>query len=158
MNNIHLKAMTDAMYHEYFKEYQNDLNLYFDKAEYISYSYNKENVNKYIKRQKEKKRISLAIMLNDEIIGEIIIKNIEDKRYATLSIALKNDKYKNRGLGTTAELLAIDYIYSQLDIPVVYADTILTNLRSQHVLKKIGFIEINRDEKFIYYAKYRDTR
>ena len=30
MDNIYLKPMTDKMYHEYFKEYENDYDLFLD--------------------------------------------------------------------------------------------------------------------------------
>lgn len=36
-------------------------------------------------------------------------------------------------------------------IPVLYADTIRTNLRSQHVLEKVGFALVREDEDFKYY-------
>lgn len=81
--------------------------------------------------------------------------NIEPHTSATLGITMKNKKYKDRGFGTQAELLAIDYVFHQLDIPVLYADSILTNTRSQHVLEKVGFQLICQDEERKHYKIVR---
>lgn len=64
---------------------------------------------------------------------------------------MKNENYKDRGFGTRAEQLAIEYIFYQLDIPVLYADSVLTNTRSQHVLEKVGFEFIYADEQRKHY-------
>lgn len=143
--------MTAEMYHEYFKEYQNDLDLYIDKSTYQTYTYEEEKVNRYIQRQIDLKRKVFAIMFNGEMVGEIVIKNIVERESATLGLAMKNTKYKDRGFGTKAEQLAIQYVFNELDIPVLYADSILSNTRSQHVLEKVGFKFIKEEGEFRYY-------
>lgn len=148
---VSLKPMTYEMYHHFFKEYQNDMDLYLDKKDYYTYSYDKEKVDRYIQRQVDLERIPFAIMCGEEIIGELKLYNIEKNNCATLGITMKNAKYKDRGFGTQAELLAIDYVFHELDIPVLYADSILTNTRSQHVLEKVGFQLIRQDEERKHY-------
>ena len=135
-NMVRLTAMTPEMYHRYFREYENDPDLYLDKDKYTAYTYSKEKVDQYIQRQVDLKRIPLAIMTGNEIVGEIIIKNIEEHKCATMGLSLKNARYKDRGIGTQAEKLAIQYVFRNLDIPTLYADSIQTNTRSQHVWKK----------------------
>ena len=154
-DEVYLLPMTPEMYHQYFKEYQNDLDLYMDKKSYTPYTYDEEKVNRYIQKQIDLKRKVFAIMLYDEIIGEIIIKNIEEQKSATLGIAMKNTKYKDRGFGTKAEELAIKYVFNELNIPILYADSILSNKRSQHVLEKVGFKFIKEDGDFKYYCIQR---
>ena len=149
---IYLLPMTAEMYHEYFKEYQNDPDLYIDKGSYTFYLYDEDKVNQYIHRQIDLKRKTFAIMFGDEMVGELIIKNIKERQCATLGLALKNTKYKDRGFGTKAEQLAIQYVFNELDIPVLYADSILTNTRSQHVLEKVGFRLIKEEGNFKYYC------
>jgi len=149
---VYLKPMTAQMYHEYAKEYQNDLDLYIDKSSYTPYVYDKETANRYIERQNALKRKFFAIMHGDEIVGELIIKNIEEHKCATMGIAMKNTHYKDRGFGTKAECLAVQYVFNELDIPVLYADTILSNTRSQHVLEKVGFRFIEEQGDFRYYC------
>lgn len=148
---VYLLPMTPEMYHEYFKEYQNDLDLYIDKSAYVPYTYDEEKVNRYIQRQIDLNRIVLAIMHNDEIVGEILIKNIVEHQCATLGLAMKNVQYKDKGFGTKAEQLVIQYVFNELDIPVLYADSILSNTRSQHVLEKVGFTFIKEEGNFRYY-------
>jgi RimJ/RimL family protein N-acetyltransferase len=155
-NMVRLTAMTPEMYHRYFREYENDPDLYLDKDKYTAYTYSKEKVDQYIQRQVDLKRIPLAIMTGDEIVGEIIIKNIEEHKCATMGLSLKNARYKDRGIGTQAEKLAIQYVFRDLDIPTLYADSIQTNTRSQHVLEKVGFTLTHEDKDFKYYRIDRD--
>ena len=77
MKKIYLKPMTDEMFHSYFKEFENDPDLFFEDQDYIHYEYSEEKVNEYIKRQKDLNRVVLAIMLDDEIVGSIYFKNIK---------------------------------------------------------------------------------
>ena len=65
-NMVRLTAMTPEMYHRYFREYENDSDLYLDKDKYTAYTYSKEKVDQYIQRQVDLKRIPLAIMTGDE--------------------------------------------------------------------------------------------
>ncbi len=153
--DIYLKEMDSEMYHKFFRKFENDIDLYFDKSEYEPYIYSEEKVGKYIRRIQEKKRVPLAIMNGDEIIGEILFKNIEEKRCATLSIVLINSDWKNKGIGTRAELLAIDYAFNQLGVKELYADAIVTNTRSQHVLEKVGFKLIKEENNFKFYKVAR---
>ena len=55
-----------------------------------------------------------------------------------------------------AEKLAVWYVFHDLDIPVLYADTIRTNTRSQHVLEKVGFVFIREADGFRYYEIRRE--
>lgn len=155
---IYLKPMSYEMYHKFFKEYENDMDLYLDKKDYYTYRYDKENVDRYIQKQVDLKRIPFAIMYGDEIVGELKLYNIETHTSAALGITMKNKEYKDRGFGTQAEKMAIDYVFHELDIPVLYADSILTNTRSQHVLEKVGFQLINQDEKRKHYKIVRSRR
>ena len=149
--DIYLTDMTPEMYHSYFKEFENDPDLWLDKSKYTPYEYHEEKVDQYIQRQTDLKRKTLAIMCGEEIVGAVIIKTIEDHTCATLGICLKNAKYKDQGIGTVAERLAVQYVFNELDIPVLYADSIQPNTRSQHVLEKAGFIFVREDADFKYY-------
>ena len=156
-SEIRLAPMTDEMYHAYFREYENDPDVFLVGQPYASYTYSEEKAERYIQRQKDLRRIPLAILRGDEIVGEIILKNIEEHRSVTMGIALKNARYKDQGIGTRAERLAVDYVFQVLDIPTVYADTIQTNTRSQHVLEKVGFVFLREDENFKYYRIDREA-
>ena len=154
---IKVAPMTADMYRRYFKEYENDPDLLLPGQAFVPYTYSEEKVDRYVQRQKDLKRIPLAILCGDEIAGEIIIKNIEEHRCATMGITLKNAAYKDRGIGTAAERLAIRFVFDQLDIPTLYADTVQANTRSQHVLEKLGFAFMREDQDFKYYRIDRET-
>lgn len=127
MAEIYLKPMTPEMYHTYFKEYENDMALYLDKSEFYQYEYSPEKVNAYIERQISKKRVTLAVMRDEEMIGEVKLAIAEDKQSA------------------------VTYVFDRLNIPVLYADVIVTNVRSWHVLEKVGFTLTGEDEKYRHY-------
>lgn len=154
--HIELRPMTLDMYQSFFMEYDNDIDLYLDKGNYSHYVYSKELVQQYVQKQLKLHRKTLAILCDDEIVGEIIIKNIKEQVCATMSIVLKNAKYKDQGIGTKAELIAIDYVFNNLNIPTLYADSVVTNTRSQHVLEKVGFKLINEDKEYKYYRIDRE--
>ena len=154
---IFLRPFTPEMYHEYFREYQNDPDLYIDKSAWRPYVYDREAVDRYIRRQTDLKRKTFAIVHGDELVGELILKNIEPQKSATMGLALKNAKYKDRGFGTKAEQLAVSYVFQVLDIPILYADAILSNTRSQHVLEKVGFQFIRQEGDFKFYSIQRSS-
>lgn len=149
--NVRLVPMTAEMYRLFFLEFENDPDVYLPGQKYVRYEYSEEKVAKYVQRQKDLRRIPLAILSDEEIVGEIILKNIEPHQCATMSIVLKNAQYKDHGIGTQAEKLAVQYVFHDLEIPALYADTVRTNSRSQHVLEKVGFTLIREDQDFKYY-------
>jgi RimJ/RimL family protein N-acetyltransferase len=148
---ITLVPMTAEMYHAFFREYQNDPDLYLDKRDFFEYVYDEERVDAYIQRQVERHRLPFAILYGDEMVGELKIYDIVDGVSATLGITMKNAGYKDRGFGTRAERLAVAYVFCELDIPTLYADAILTNTRSQHVLEKVGFRFTHEDAQRKHY-------
>ena len=102
-------------------------------------------------RQRQHGRIHLAVMLEQEPIGEVILMDIDaEKRCCILSIHMKNDSVKNRGYGTRAEILALECAFGTLEMETVFADAIYKNKRSQHVLEKIGFQKAHSDEQCVY--------
>ncbi len=152
MHNISLIPMTNALYHQYCQEYQHDPDLFMDMDAFQPYVYDFAEAEKYMQRKREKKQIVFAIMRNDLPIGEVLLKEIDNtKRVCTLGICLQNDSVKGKGIGTRAEQLILDYAFHDLGMQVVYADAILKNTRSQHVLEKVGFKLTGQDEKFRYY-------
>ena len=156
-NKVRLAPMTRAMFEEYCREYENDPDLYLDPAQYVPFQYSEAWIDRYLRRIADLGRVQLAILYGDETVGEIVIKNIEPKTCATMGLTLKNASYKDRGIGTRAERLAVEYVFHELDIPVLYADSIQTNTRSQHVLEKVGFTFLREDAEFKYYEIRRDA-
>ena len=139
---IVLKPMTREGYHSYFLEYEDEDSPYI---------YDGQMVDAYVQRQKDRGNHVFAVMNGDELVGEVKIYNMAAGISAELGIAMKNSYCRNRGFGTEAERLAVEYVFYQLDIPMLYARCRHSNTRSQRVLEKAGFYLISEDEERKYY-------
>lgn len=150
--DICLTDMTKELCRIYFQEFEYDADTFMDMDYYKTYQYNPDDVDIYWDRQRALHRIHLAIMQGFEPVGEIILKNINPhNRSCSLSIHLKNDSCKNKGFGTAAEILVLEYAFTVLEMETVYADAVIKNTRSQHVLEKAGFQKTYEDTTFLYY-------
>ena len=150
-SSVRLIPMTAELYHRFFREYENDPDLCLDPKDFREYHYDKETVDSYVQKQVRLNRLPFAIVYGREIIGELKLYDIEPGKSAWLGITMKQSRYKDRGFGTQAEKLAVQYVFETLGIPVLYADTIVTNTRSQHVLEKVGFQLTHCDGTRKYY-------
>lgn len=149
---IYLQEMTKELARRYFRQFEMDPALFADIRQFRPYVYNESACDETIERYRKLGRIYLAVMLDDEPIGELVLKNINrDEQHCTLGITMRSDEFKNKGYGTQAELLALDYAFHTMGLSTVYADSLIGNTLSQHVLEKVGFRETGRDEVFVYY-------
>ena len=155
--NIRLCEMSKELARRYYKGFEMDPDLFKDMEKFRPYIYNDEKCDDTVTRYRQMGRVFLAIMRDDEPIGEVILKNIDtDQKCCTMGIHLQNDSVKNKGYGTQAEILAIRYAFEVMKLNTVYADAIHKNKRSQHVLNKVGFLETHQDDTFIYYRCDKD--
>ena len=151
-DRISLTILTKEMCHELYKSWENDESIYMDMSLFKPYTYKEESVNKYFDSKQEPFRRLFAIMLGDKPIGEVQLKDIDQsKKECTLSIHMQNDNYKGKGYGTEAERLAVKYSFDELGMKAVNADTVVKNVRSQHILDKLGFEFIGKEGDFKYY-------
>lgn len=135
-----------------FRNWENDESIYMDMSVFKPYVYDEEAVRRYFYAKQIPSRIVFAVMLGERPVGELQLKKIDtDKRECTLSIHMQNDAVKGKGYGPQAICLAIDYAFDELGMKVVHADSVIKNLRSQHVLEKVGFKITMEDEEFRYY-------
>ena len=158
MQTIQLKAMTRELCHELYRHWTNDASIYMDMRLFRPYVYDEVAVNRYFdaKGQDASRRL-FAIMLGDQVIGELQLKQIDyDKKECTLSIHMQNDAVKGKGYGTQAERLAVKIAFDELGMTAVNADAIMKNTRSQHVLEKVGFQLISQDARRKYYRISRE--
>ena len=155
--NVCLITMTKELARRYFSGFIVDPALLMDGQEFRPYVYSPDKADAIVERYHKQGRIYLAVMLADEPIGEIVLKNVDPVMTCTLGICLQSDQYKNKGYGTQAEILALEYAFNAMGMQTVFADSILKNTRSQHVLNKVGFTETHRDDSFVYYRCDRDT-
>lgn len=152
MEQISLQLMTRELCHQIYKKWENDDSIYMDMSLFRPFIYDENKVDKYFDSKQDSSRVLFAIMLGDKAIGELQLKQIDMKtKECTLSIHMQNDKVKGKGYGTKAEQLAIEYAFEKLGMKSVKADTVRKNMRSQHVLEKVGFQFIKEDGDFRFY-------
>lgn len=149
---VTLTAMTPELIHCFYKEFDIDPDLFLDKSQYKPYVYDSAQCSKRLERYKALGRVYLAVMLDNKPIGEVVLKNIDNQKHCcTMGITMINDRYKGKGYGTAAEKLILKYAFDTMGLTTVFADALITNTRSRHVLEKVGFIKTHQDEQFIYY-------
>ena len=145
---VALKPMTRQMCHEFYKGFQNDPAI----GHYYEYIYTPEIANHYFDTNSVPDRRMFAILTDGQIVGECKLKYIDmDKRECSMGIHLRDDSVKEKGYGTQAERLILQYAFEELGMIAVNADAALKNTRSQHVLEKVGFRYTHEDDTFKYY-------
>lgn len=158
-HEITLRIMTRELCHQFYRTFETDPAIYMDMSLFAPYVYDEEAVDRRFAAQQRPDRVALLAMLGDEPVGEVILKSIDrEKQECSLSIHMANDSVKNRGFGTMAERLAVRYAFEELDLLAVNADAVRKNIRSQHVLEKVGFRQVGEDETFLYYRCERDGK
>ncbi len=154
---IHLQPVELSLLNDYYKDFEMDPDIFMDMSLFHEYQYSAEKVEAYFNKLKSQKdRVNFLIMLNEKPIGEIGLKHIDNSaKRCEMSIHLQNDRVKNKGFGTQAERLIIEYAFNKIGIKEILANSVLKNTRSQHILEKVGFKETERDGTFIYYKLSR---
>jgi len=151
--DITLTPMTRALCHEYFRSFENDPDIFIDMSLFVPYKYVPEQVDQYFERQQAPDRAMFMVMLDGQPVGEVGFKHIDrGGKECELTIHLQSDRVKNRGVGTAAERLALDYAFGELGMETVNANAVLKNKRSQHLLEKVGFTFVREDETFRHYV------
>lgn len=157
-DQIKLVPMTRELWHNFYKNYKNDPDIFAEN--FHEFSYDEDRVNdEFSKQMKDSTRVIFAICLDNSSfpIGALKLKYIDkQKKECSMGISLVNDTVKNKGYGTEAEKLALQYAFEELGMNVVKADAILKNKRSQHVMEKVGFQYVGEDEMFRYYRYHID--
>lgn len=138
--NISLTPMTKELARQFYKEFAVDPDLFADPKLYKPYVYVEKDADDRVDRYARLGRVYIAIMLDSNPIGETVLKHVDwDLRCCTMGISMIHDGYKNRGYGTQAEKLILRYAFQNMNMETVYADALLSNTRSRHVLEKVGF-------------------
>ena len=153
METVTLQPMSRGMCHEFYKKFQNDPAI----GHYYEYVYSQEIVDRYFDKNQTADRMLFAIMVDDQIVGEIKLKDIDHaKGECRMGIHLQNDSVKGKGYGTQAERLILHYAFEEMGMRTVTADVALQNTRSQRVLEKVGFRVVVQDDTFVYYRCDRE--
>lgn len=148
--------MTRERMHELYRGFVFDPDIFEDMSLYEknrNYVYDEAKVDAlFDMRAAEEGSVAFAVTLGGRVIGEVGLRHFsEETKECELSIHLQNDLVKNKGYGTQAERLAVEYAFSTLGAESVYAESILKNTRSRHVLEKLGFEYLGEEEGFRRY-------
>ncbi len=154
--DVELQPMTRERMHELYRGFSLDPDIFMDMSLYEqkkNYVYNPEKVDAlFDMREDEEGSRAFAVMLGDKVIGEVGLRHFDpEKKECELSIHLQNDSVKNLGYGTQAEKLAIRYAFDVLGAESIFAESLVKNTRSQHILEKLGFEYIGEEEGFKQY-------
>ncbi len=150
---IHLEPYTSELVHQFYQYFCVDPLIYEQDDDIKLFQYSPQFADQYYASKVcDPSRIYFAIMLDEQVIGEICLKRIDEQRtHGTLYNQLQQDQVKNKVYGTIAEQLLIQYAFEEMHLKRIYADTIHRNHRSQRVLEKLGFRFTHQDAMLRYY-------
>jgi RimJ/RimL family protein N-acetyltransferase len=105
-------------------------------------------INWYNSRNEQTDRLDLAIVDKsaDHLVGEVVV-NFYDERTQGMNFRiLIGPRGRNRGLGTEATQLMIDYIFQHKNLKQLTLSVYEFNPRARTVYEKIGFVFDSLDE------------
>jgi RimJ/RimL family protein N-acetyltransferase len=123
--------------------------------------FNKADIERYLEDiSTDKSRIDFLIFSKEsnQILGEVVINDIDrNNRSASVRIAVNRKEDFNKGYGTEAMVLALNYGFGMLNLHRIELEAFAFNERAIHVYEKIGFKKegIRRDGWF-YNHRYYD--
>ena len=159
--SIELQPMTRERMHELYRDFILDPDIFDDMELYENnknLAYNPQKVDMlFDMRSEEEGSIAFAVVLDGKVIGEVGLRHFsEDSKECELSVHMQNDSVKGKGYGTQAEKLAIDYAFDVLGAESIFAESLIKNTRSQHVMEKLGFVYFGEEEGFKQYRLEKD--
>lgn len=102
----------------------------------------------YETRNEPKDRLDLAIIdrRQNVLVGEAVVNEYEERTNSMNFRILIGPRGRNRGLGTEATQLMIDYVFAAKPIDQMTLDVFAFNPRARRVYEKVGFV-VERIEK-----------
>lgn len=137
----------------YYREFERDEAIFADRGKFTLFVYEDGFVERYFERiMGDPNRANYLIYAKEKPVGEIALKHIDiEKGIAELSIHLQNDSVKGKGFGTAAERALIEKA-GKMGLRTLFADAVIMNTPSRHVLEKVGFSFVRDEAPFAYYA------
>ena len=158
-DNIYLSPRnTDEEVIEKFTEWLND----FETTDYIGKSYKVVTIADEIKHFENSKENEFVFFIirkeDDELIGTVGLHNVDNiNRRATLGIFIGDKSGRNKGYGTEAIRLILEYGFKYLNLNNIDLDVMEFNQRAQACYRKCGFKECGRRRKSEFLCgKYYD--
>ncbi|WP_235848372.1 GNAT family N-acetyltransferase [Litchfieldia alkalitelluris] len=119
-------------------------NVDFDKNVFINW---------YSTRNEQTDRLDLAIMdkSQDITVGEVVANLYDEKNQSMNFRILIGPRGRNRGLGTEATQLFIDYLFTHTNLLQLTLSVFDFNPRAKNVYEKIGFVVESIDKNDLEY-------
>jgi RimJ/RimL family protein N-acetyltransferase len=115
----------------------------------------------YQSRNEQTNRLDLAIIDKEtgELVGEVVFNEFDENTRNVNYRILIGPKGRNKGIGTEATTLFIEYGFQFLKLHKIDLEVYSFNPRAEYVYKKNGFVlEGILREKFKYNEEYIDTK
>ncbi len=149
--NIYLSPFNEEDY-ILFTKWIND----YDTAKYLN-QYNKiftlEDEKEFVEKTKSNDKIYLSIVKldNDELIGNVSLVDIDHiSKTATLGIMIGNTSEREKGYGTEAINLLLDYAFNHLNLNNIMLEVLDTNIRAKNCYSKCGFKKLGTRKQSQY--------
>lgn len=143
---------------EKFTEWLNDFKV-TDFIQKSAYLITLEDEIKYFENPRDDERVFFIVRIEDDkLIGTVGLHQINYiNRCATLGIFIGDKSGRNKGFGTEAIRLILEYGFKYLNLNNIKLDVLEFNERAQACYKKCGFKEYGRRRKIEFiYGKYYD--
>lgn len=109
-------------------------------------TYTKEQITAYVETiVKNENRYDFIITTDNEIIGEVVLSDIE-KGNCHYRICIFNKDYFSKGIGFKATKIAFEYAFSELGVDTIELEVFPFNDRGIALYKKMGFEHIESIE------------
>ncbi|WP_339253225.1 GNAT family protein [Sporosarcina sp. FSL W8-0480] len=109
--------------------------------------------NWYETRNDQTDRLDLAIVdpAQDVLVGEAVINLYYEENHSMNFRILIGPRGRNRGLGTEATHLIVDYIFGNTTLHELTLSVFDFNPRARHVYEKVGFVPVSVDKNDLEY-------
>ncbi len=143
---------------EKFTEWLND----FQVTDYTQRSANVMTLqaeSEYLNNSKEEYAMVIVTKDEDKMIGTVSIEQINFiNRTGTLGIFIGDKDYRDKGYGTEAIKLILEYAFQYINLNNVMLTVMSYNDRAKRCYEKCGFKEFGRRHQSVYMdGKYYDT-
>ena len=126
-------------------------NSYFDRKAILDW---------YNTRNEQIDRLDLAIVdkFHGILVGEVVVNLYDEKNHSMNFRILIGPRGRNRGLGTEATQLIIDYVFKNTTLNQLTLSVFAFNPRAKYVYEKVGFVIDSIDEnEFEFEGEWIDS-
>lgn len=107
----------------------------------------------YNTRNEQTDRLDLAIVDRSQaiLVGEAVVNLYDEDNHSMNFRIMIGPRGRNRGLGTEATQLIVDYIFTNTTLHELTLSVFDFNPRAKHVYEKVGFVFVSIDENDLEY-------